>query len=244
MIILAAATALVGGLIQGVTGFGSGIILMLVLPLMSPMPQAAAISGAACIALTASMAWRYRACIQLKTIIGPVLLYILASSISITLTHGADQGGMKIAVGVFLVLVAAYSLHPTDWAGRPIAGPIAILFIVVSGACDGAFGIGGPLMVAYYLSRMGDVREYLGTMQAFFCVTLVFATAFRLATGVIGASELHLIAACVIGVLAGANLGARVVDRLDGETLKKATYFVIGISGVLNVASGIGGLIF
>lgn len=121
-----------------------------------------------------------------------------------------------------------------------LPGAAALACIVVSGVCDGAFGIGGPLMVLYYLSRTDGVEECLGTIQGFFCVTLVCATAFRLATGVMGVQQLPLVAA---GVLLGAAEGTRLAERLDGQVLRRATYVVIGLAGALNVVSGVGGLL-
>lgn len=236
------AGALVGGLVQGVTGFGAGVVLMLVLPVLLTVPRAAAVSGAVCVALTASMAWRYRSHLRPAAIVGPAALYVVSSAAAVTLTRGADQSAMKVALGAFLVALAAYSLLAPDERGR-VEGPAALACIVVSGFCDGAFGIGGPLMVLYYLSRTDGVEEYLGTIQGFFCVTLACATAFRLATGVMGVQQLPLVAAGVAGVLLGAAEGARLAERLDGRALRRTTYVVIGLAGALNVVSGVGGLL-
>lgn len=237
------AGALAGGLVQGVTGFGAGVVLMLVLPALLAVPQAAAVSGATCVALTASMTWRYRARVRPAAIAGPAVLYVASSAVAITLTRGVDQAAMKAALGAFLVVLAAYSLLSPGGRARRVEGAAALACVIVSGVCDGAFGIGGPLMVLYYLSRTDDVEEYLGTIQGFFCVTLVCATAFRLATGVMGAGQLPLVAAGVAGVLIGAAAGARLVERLDVEVLRRTTYVVIGLAGAVNVVSGIGGLL-
>lgn len=234
-VLTALASALAGGLVQELTGFGAGVVMMLALPALLAVPQAAAVSGAVCVALTASMAWRYRAHVRPAAIAGPAALYVAASAAAITLTRGADQRAMKVALGAFLVALAAWSLLAPGGQGRRVGGAAALACIVVSGVCDGAFGIGGPLMVLYYLSRTDGVEEYLGTIQGFFCVTLVCSTAFRAATGVIGTAQLPLVALGAAGVLAGAAVGARLVERLDAEVLRKATYAVIGLAGLVNV---------
>lgn len=237
--LVAAASALLGGFVQGVTGFGAGVVIMVALPALLAVPQAAAVSGAICVALTASMTWRYRASVRPAAIAGPAALYVTASAAAIVLTRGVDQGVMKVALGLFLMALAAYSLLAPGGEGRCVEGAAALACVVVSGVCDGAFGIGGPLMVLYYLSRTDGVEEYLGTIQGFFCVTLVCATAFRLATGVIGAAQLPLVLGGVACVLVGAALGARVVERLDAGALRRATYVVIGLAGAVNVVSGL-----
>ena len=42
--LLIAVASFVGGVLQGVTGFGAGLVLMMALPMLYPVPTAAAIS--------------------------------------------------------------------------------------------------------------------------------------------------------------------------------------------------------
>ena len=233
------AAALAGGIVQGVTGFGAGVVMMLALPLAFAVPQAAGISGAVCMVLTAAMTWRYRARASVSAIVGPAVIYVVASSVSIVVARGVEQDAMKGALGVFLVLLACYFLFVQGEGEFVPKGAVALACIVVSGVCDGMFGIGGPLMVVYYLARTQGVEEYLGTIQGFFFVTLVCATAFRLASGVLGIGHVPMMLAGVAGVLAGSAIAARLVDRLDAGLVRRATYMVIGLAGVVNVAEAL-----
>ena len=52
--------ALAGGIIQGVTGFGAGVVMMMFLPLQYSVVQSAGISSAICMILCAAMVYRYR----------------------------------------------------------------------------------------------------------------------------------------------------------------------------------------
>lgn len=228
------AAAVAGGLVQGVTGFGAGIVLMLVLPFAFAVSEAAGVAGMVSLVLTASVAWRYRAHIDVRAIVAPAVLYIAASAASIVVERGIDQELMKGALGVFLIVLAAYFLSGKGDGFRP-EGVVAVLCVVVSGACDGLFGIGGPLMVVYYLSRTDGVEEYLGTIQTFFMVTLAAAAVVRLASGVLTVEHVPLAAVCAVGVLAGSAAASRLVGRLDAGLVRRITYVVIGLAGLMNV---------
>lgn len=59
-ILVVAFSALLGGLVQAVTGFGGAIIIMIFLPLILSMNAAPALSDVITMILSFSMFWRYR----------------------------------------------------------------------------------------------------------------------------------------------------------------------------------------
>ena len=87
--------ALIAGIVQGVTGFGAGIVMMMVLPMFYALPQSAGISGAISIILCATMVYTYREHIDLKKIVGPSFLYLIVflptSSITSLISKGMNR---------------------------------------------------------------------------------------------------------------------------------------------------------
>ena len=63
--------ALGSGIVQGVTGFGAGVLMMLVLANLFDLPQAAGLSGMIGLTLVSTMAFRYRSAINFRIIIWP-----------------------------------------------------------------------------------------------------------------------------------------------------------------------------
>lgn len=226
--------ALCAGILQGLTGFGAGIVMMMILPSFFPLNQAAGVSCAIAIVLSLSMVFRYRTCVRLKKVIGPALLYISASSISIYFSTMVNQILMKRIFGIFLVLLAVYYLVFNRNQEQKLSLMVSIVFITVSGICDGLFGIGGPLMVLYYLGQTDSREEYLGTIQALFLASLVYGTGLRLYNHILTPSHLPCMGLGMICILLGLVLASRITDLLDGEKIRKLTYVVIGISGILN----------
>ena len=130
--------ALAGGIIQGVTGFGAGVVMMMFLPLQYSVVQSAGISSAICMILCAAMVYRYRKTINFKKIIAPAVLYLAISSISILFAKMINQEVMKIILGIFLIILSLYFLFFNKKDIEP-KGIVSLLCIVISGICDGLF---------------------------------------------------------------------------------------------------------
>lgn len=231
-----AVAALVAGIVHGVTGFGAGIVLMLVLPFFFPIPQSAGISSAICLAVCASLAVRYHEGVSLRKALLPCVPFIAVASVAISLSTTLDQAVLKRVFGVFLLVLAAYYLFFSK-SGKParIGTAVGLVFIAVSAACDGLFGIGGPLMVIYFLSRTADFREYLGTIQAFFLVNALYNTIFRVGWGILQPSHLIYIGIGMAAVLVGVAIASRIVNRVNPDVLRKLTYVMIAVCGVVNL---------
>ncbi|MGN1181440.1 MAG: sulfite exporter TauE/SafE family protein [Faecalibacillus sp.] len=226
--------AFVAGIIQGVTGFGAGVVMMMFLPLQFSVIQSAGISSAICMILCAAMVYRYRKTINYKKIIGPAVLYLAISSISILFAKMINQEMMKIILGIFLIVLAIYFLFFSKKDIEP-KGIVTLLCIVISGICDGLFGIGGPLMVIYFLSKTHSKEEYLGTIQCFFFINVLYSTIFRIINGIITIDLMSGIGLGMIGILIGLMIANKIVDKLDAHLIRKLTYVLIGLCGLSNI---------
>lgn len=85
----------IAGLLQGLTGFGAGIILMLYLPYLYPVIQCSGIIGIICLFLSLIMALQYRKFIELKKVLIPLSIYILISTITIVIGPSLNSSYLK-----------------------------------------------------------------------------------------------------------------------------------------------------
>jgi len=229
-------TAMLAGLVQGVTGFGGGIIIMLIVPMFFSIPVSAGISGSLGIALCAAIVIRYRKEVSVKMAVLPAFLYLAVSSLAISCAVSVDQILIKRLFGVFLLLLSCYYLFISKAVqNRRLGLAVSIVCIIISGACDGLFGIGGPLMVLYFMSMTNSTHAYLGTIQLFFWINSLYNTAFRFYRGILLPEHLIFIVCGMIGILIGGAAAGKIVDRLNIETMRKLIYVMIGISGVINL---------
>lgn len=227
--------AIFSGIVQGITGFGGGIVLMMILPTLFMIPEAAGLSGAITLILSLMMCFRYKKHINYKKALLPCILCLAVSSFAISYAVNINQELLKKMLGVFLVLLSLYYLFfSKDKSGKLGLIP-SLLCLIISSVCDGLFGIGGPLMVIYYLSQTSSKEEYLGTIQCFFFVKGVYVTAYRIIGGILTANLIFVIVCGMIGIVLGLNIANKVVDKIDGALVRKLTYVMLGISGIINI---------
>lgn len=142
-----------GGLVQGLTGFGAVIIMMIFLPTILPIDQSAGVAGLMMLGSVITLVYRNRRDIHLSRIIIPFLVYASVATWSVHLGHVLDVHLLRMLLGGLLVALSLYFTFSkrSDTASYPwfIAG----LFMIISGFFNGLFGIGGPLMALYFLSK-------------------------------------------------------------------------------------------
>ena len=224
--------ALGSGIVQGVTGFGAGVLMMLVLANLFDLPQAAGLSGMIGLTLVSTMAFRYRSAIN-----WPCLSFLLGSTIAISLSKGLNQGLLKMAFSLFLIGLSAYFLWQKKELELKASLPVMLGVGLFSGLCDGFFSIGGPLMVILYLAMTSSVEEYLGSLQLSFALSGLYSFSLRFFSGIITAQLLPFALVGVVAIQLGLQIGNRIVDRIDAGFLRRLTYAFIGISGAITLVT-------
>ena len=233
MLLVILLTALVAGFVQSVTGFGGAVVMMMTLPHFFPMKISTALAGLLTIPMCLELVWMYRQKIHPRKVLFPALIYLLSSGFFIRLAAGIDLEGLKAAFGLLLMALAAYFNFFSQRIHIRANVPTALVCGGFSGLTGGLFGIGGPLMVLYYLSTTKDKEEYLGTINLLFTITESYSALLRYQHGFFSSVQGNLILCGVVAILIGRCFGSRVVDRLDGEKLKKLVYLLLALSGLI-----------
>lgn len=239
LVAIAFVPAVLAGVVQGVAGFGSAVVLMAFLPAAFGVTHATGIVSPVCLVLDLVIFWRYRSFARPRLILPASALYLAVSSVVIVLVKSADQASMKLVLGVFLVALSIYLLFfQGDGAFEP-RGAVAVGFVAASGLTEGLFGFGGPLMALYYLARTQSNEEYLGTIQGFFTINSVYITLFRAAMGIATLADVPVVALAVAGVVVGSAVAGRVVARLNRAAISRLAYAFIGVAGVVNAVTAL-----
>ena len=221
-----AAASLVAGIIQSVTGFGSVVFLMMVLPFYFDMIDAPAlaivINQLFCIALF----WKYRRHVQWRVALPPTIPFV----------NGLDLQILVLVFAVFLILLALYFLvvaKRVRLAPKPAAG---VICGALCGVSAGLFAIGGPPMALYYVAAAEDHVSYLACMQFLFTVTGITGIVGRLYSGLLRPEILPYAAAGTVCILLGAVVGGRIAGKLNANVMRTVVYIFVGISGVILLA--------
>lgn len=225
--------AAAGGFVQSITGFGAGIVMMMILPFFFSVSQASAISQGLCTLLSISIFVRYRKEVNWKVCIFPIIFYFPIFLITMRLTNGVNTDFFKPILGLFLIALSLYFILVAGKFSIK-ANPLAALICTgLSAVVDALFGIGGPPIVVYMLAATKEKKEYLGTIQAYFMCTGIYGTIVRIYSGRITVDMIPAFAIGIFALIFGMLMGGKVVDKINANMMKKIVYAFIGIAGLI-----------
>ncbi len=234
-LILVVMAAVVAGVVQSVTGFGAGILIMMVLPYFFPVMTSSAISGSITTVLSIGLAWTYRKHIHKELIAWPLVGYMLTSTLTIRYLSGLKSDLMMRLLGGCLIALALYFLFFSDRIHVKGTKTTAIVCAALSGFLGAAFGMSGPPMVIYYLAVLDKKEEYLGTIQTFFSIGGLYVFGQRVFNGIYTADLIPLTLLGIAAILLGKGIGRRIIDRINEKVMRKIIYVFLILTGMLNL---------
>jgi len=223
---------MLAGLVQGLTGFGPAIVLMVFLPSILPMAKAAGVAGMIPVISVVMMAIHYRHYIKIKRIIWPFILYAVVASLSIHLGGLLNVHISRAMLGGLLIILSLYFLFSKTGGQKEFPLYVAVIFVLISGFFSGLFGIGGPLMALYFLSLSSTKEEYMATVQMFFVLDMTYTSTFRVINGIITANEIPIVLIGVVGAALGTFIASRILTHMNLALVSKCIYTFIGFSGI------------
>ena len=139
-----AAASLVAGIIQAVTGFGSVVFLMMILPFYFDMIDAPALAIVVNQLFCMALCWKYRRHIQWRVALPPTIAFGLANLLIMPFVSRLDLRVLVLIFAGFLMLLALYFLvvaRRIRIAPKPAVG---VVCGALCGVSAGLFAIGGP----------------------------------------------------------------------------------------------------
>lgn len=235
MYLIVALLAFLAGLVQTITGFGAGIVMMAGLPYLFPIAEAPSLSTIVCLALSGTLFFRLRKFVEWKKVLLPWLCFNVFSLTAVRFLPTLNLHGLTIAFGIFLIVVAVYLLFFEEKMSFQPTVTVSLLFGAISGVCNGFFGIGGPLMALYYLKVAEDRKSYLADLQFFFFSSGILSLLMRIASGLVPLRFLAYAPIGIIAILLGKKLGLKVSEKIDAKTFRRLVCIVTGLSGVITL---------
>lgn len=220
--------------VQRVSGFGLGIFAMMFLPHFLPSHTAAAtISCLFSCYTTTFNSIRYRKNVAYKTAIPMLAAALISIPVAVYFAAKVSAKIFEILLGSVLVVLSIYFLFFNKKIKIKPTIPNGIIAGTLGGALNGLFSTGGPPAVLYLTNATPDNATYFATIQFYFCLTNIYATANRAIGGLITVDLLIYAGVGILGCIAGDFLGRKIFDKLDAQKLKYIIYIGMIISGVL-----------
>jgi uncharacterized protein len=219
-------------IVRGFSGFGFSLLAITALSLVyTPaeiVPSIFMLEVAASVHLLPSIwkdvHWRSLGPLILGCVIGtPFGVYILASF---------PPAPMQLALSVFTVASAIIL-----WSGFTLSRlPDRLESVGVgafSGLCNGAFGIGGPPVIALYFATPAAVHISRATLIAFFLGTDVIGLGFQARENLINYDSFVRAAAFLPPLLIGVWIGARGFKNTNPEWFKRSILVLLVVLAII-----------
>lgn len=235
LLLFACLIFLLAGLIQGLTGFGAGLVAIPLLCLIMDIKEAVPLSILSGLAITTVMAWNLRHCMDHRKIL-PMLIGSLPGIVAGTfLLKVADPVVINRLLGLLLISISAMNLR---FKPRPINpstfwGLVAGFF---SGTITASVGAGGPPVIIYTTLTDWKKDEIKATLTGFFMLNGCLTAAVHAGTGVITATTVYRFAVTLVFVLLGTLLGTIISSRINRKMYLKIVYLLLMALGVMMLA--------
>jgi len=232
--LLVGLSTFIGAVLQSITGFGLGMVVITMLPFFIPSySMCLAISTVTGFLMAIFGAIRMRKSVEWKLLIAPLIAYSVVSPFAVWASSRGSDDLLPKLLGGFLFLISIYFM---TMAGKIKIRPSTrngLIAGVAGGVLSGLFGTGGPPIAIYMVSASRDSKSYIANTQMYFGFTTVMVIINRTINGQITPEILPFIAVVVIALILGIFTGSKIFHKLNADNLKKAVYVVIGVSGLV-----------
>lgn len=238
--VLVALSAFTACVVQSVTGFGAGIVMMQFFPLFLPMLKATGLSSLITALLSLFIAVSYLKKLDKKLLILPAIFYFAASTVAINIAAAIDTSMLSMLFGIALIIFAFYFMFASGKIKIKVNALTTGICSLLGGFASGLFGIGGPPMVVYFLAASNEDKEkYLANINFFFFIMGMYTTSVRIFKGIITLEILPLVVVGIIGCYIGKWVGLKIVDKINIELMKKFIYIFLAIAGFITLFKNI-----
>jgi len=223
-----------GAFVAGLSGFAFGLIAAsLWLYILTPLQSATLIVAFGLIVQGYSV-WKLRHALDWRKLWPFVVGAALGVPMGVTLLTWSDPRGVKIAVGIFLVLYSVYaffrpSLRLPTTDGAAIDAAVGFL----NGTLGGLTGLAG-ILVTIWCGLRGWPKDVQRTIFQPVAVAVFLMTAIWLGVkGTVTAETIRLFLIGLPCLIAGTWLGLKLFGRIDETMFRKIVLALLFASGAL-----------
>jgi uncharacterized membrane protein YfcA len=236
-----AAAAFAGSVIFGVTGFGAALVTVPFATHFVPLPFALALFVLMDLANSARIGFENPKNAVRSEWTRMVPMIVAGTVTGVTLLVNLPRGAATLALGVFVLLFALYSLLRNPDTHRIVSSRWAWFAGFAGGVTSTVFGAGGP-PYAMYLSQRGLSKEqYRATLGLATLTSISIRTLAFLVTGILLDPKVWLYAVFVVPAgLAGIWAASHLFRRMSREVLMRAVAFMLLASGASLILRSLG----
>ncbi len=234
--LLIAAVIFLAAFTQGVTGFGSGMVAMALIPLFLDLRDAVPVVALLSLATHGSIMLGLREHIDRSRVLPMVLGALLGVPVGVGALKTLDAGLLELVLGSILVGYVLFALGGGDRRRWTVGDRWGLLAGCLGGVTGGAFNTSGPPVIVYVTLKDWDKDAIKASLQVFFVTISLTAIPLHALVGNIQLRHLPMAGAALPTLLAGVFVGTRVYDRIDGQAFRKVVLVGLAAMGLFYIA--------
>ncbi|NJP38329.1 sulfite exporter TauE/SafE family protein [Alkalicoccus luteus] len=227
---------LAGSFVQGVSGFGFGLIAMSFMPLIFTVKDSTLLVVSLALVVCTSIAWQLR-----RHIVWRSLLVILSAAFVgrfggfLVLSAYGELDVMRDILGLFLLLVTAYLFFGSKYAQMLPKETIwiPVVFGFLGGFVGGIYAVGGPFFVVVMMLLFADSKyRYSANLQVTFFVTNLTTVLLHAFNGDFSSEFPFYFAVGLLTVLVGTRLGVACFKKLSQDNMRRIAGITVALAAV------------
>ena len=235
-----ASIAFLGSIVYGLTGFGAALVTIPLALHFVPLPFALAVFALMDLGNSLRVGLQHPGNAIKGELARMVPLVLAGTAVGVTALVKLPRAGAMLALGVFVLLYAGYSLLRRP-GGAIVGTGWAYVAGFVGGVTSTLFGAGGP-PYAIYLSHRPLAKEQF---RATLTLTTVFSIGMRVVafalTGLLLKREVLLAAVAVLpAAFVGISLASRLFRRISHQMLLRLVALLLLATGGSLIARALG----
>lgn len=224
---------LAAALVQGISGFAFNMIVLMVFPHLFGYTSSLALGGLLAVVANFYSVALYRKHINWTWVFRWLAVYLVADLLAVfVLKKVGDHPIWYTLMGVIFVLMAIYLLWGQKLIRVQASVTTLLVTAILSGLIMGMFGVGGPLLAAFFLVATHGNKEYLGTSQLAGGCAMGIDFLIRMGNGMFPMALAGYALLGFVVMIAGALLAKRLVSHMDPLVLRKFICLVIFCDGI------------
>ena len=231
LIPLAILAIFLGAFTQSMTGFGSALVAMSVLPTLLGLGTASPLVAVTSMTLEIMLTIRYRQSLRVDAIWRVLVASLTAIPFGMFLLRQVDD---RIALFILGFILTSYSIYALIGLRLPtLSHPLWPWFTgIIAGLLGGAYNTPGPPVIVYGNCRGWDASQFKSNLSGFFVVNSFFVTATHFFSGHYSADVTRLVLYCLPGTLLGFLLGQSMDRWLNPARFRNIVLVLLAVLGV------------
>ena len=235
-LLVAILSALLAGIVSGMTGFGLALISVPLLLFVYEPRTVVVITAVLSVVINFAVVWDSWRDADRRVVIAllpPAFVGVVAGA---ELLRVVDPDYIRLVVGIVVVFSALLLLRDirlpgaqTRW-GAVVAGS-------ASGALSTSTGLAGPPIVLLLASRGFPKRVFRGSSALYFLVMSLLGLAVLLSRGLLEAGDVPLTLALVPAAFLGKFIGTALLKKVSEKAFRVVSLGLVILTGALGVAT-------